>query len=432
MSRPRLPARGRRGAGAVLALVALAGCSTLLAARDAQRRADRLAVLSGTVTTAAAPRGPLVVALLTPEGDGYDLVDHFVAAQPGPWLFAVEPGTYRLAAFEDVNRNGRYDDAPYGEPAEAQPFVLDAGARRTDIELVIGAADRPPAAAHVPLAALVARDPEHQHHRSLYVMSQLGTVLPLDDARFDRAVAQAAMWDFYDFLVQERAGIYFLAPYDDDRLPVLFVHGMAGTPRDFTTLIAALDGTCVQPWVAYYPTGSSLEHIVGWLDQLVTRLEVGYGVERVVVVAHSMGGLVARGLVLEHQRRGSDTIAGLVTIASPFGGLTMAGEGVAHSPVVVRSWYGLAPGNPFLEGLFYADAARTRRHALDDGTPYHLLFAYHGSDASDGVVPLASQLRPEAQDDAASVRGYHATHRSILADPAVAARLRELLVVRCE
>src|SRR6267142_1917930 len=93
--------------------VALAGCATLLAVKGQQERADRICIISGTVGTAYESRGTLVVGLLArnPSGE-LVLVDHFAADRPGPFVFAGEAGTYWLAAFEDANRDARYDDEP--------------------------------------------------------------------------------------------------------------------------------------------------------------------------------------------------------------------------------------------------------------------------------------------------------------------------------
>src|SRR5258705_7408086 len=88
--------------------IALAGCATLLAVKGQQERADRTCIVSGTVGTAYESRGPIVVGLLarTPSGD-FVLVDHFAADRPGPWVFAVEAGTYWLAAVEGADRGAR-------------------------------------------------------------------------------------------------------------------------------------------------------------------------------------------------------------------------------------------------------------------------------------------------------------------------------------
>ena len=37
--------------------------------------------------------------------------------------------------------------------------------------------------------------------------------------------------------------------------------------------------------------------------------------------------------------------------------MASAGKGVEASPIVVRSWYGLAPASEYLDGLFYEDPA---------------------------------------------------------------------------
>jgi len=204
---------------------------------------------------------------------------------------------------------------------------------------------------------------------------------------------------------------------------------MAGTPLDFAPLIDALDHTRFQPWVFYYPSGARLESLSALLTQLFVRLRVQYGFKRAAVVAHSMGGLVAREFLLQdYETNAADVVRTFVTISSPLGGMASAGKGVESSPIVVRSWYGLAPGNMYLDGLFYEDpAAKTRRRRLPAAMSYHLLFGFRGSGSNDGIVALSSQLRPEAQEEARSERGFDETHTSILQSSAVAARLNQIL-----
>jgi hypothetical protein len=62
---------------------------------------------------------------------------------------------------------------------------------------------------------------------------------------------------------------------------------------------------------------------------------------------------------------------------------------------------------------------------------YYLVFTYQRNSLSpgasgDGVVTLASQLRPEAQDEAARIFGFDEDHASVLSSPQVAATLNEL------
>lgn len=418
----------RRSVTALVVVLSLCGCSTIFAVKDEQKRADALCVLGGTVSVDRPASGPLVVALFTRGEDEFVLVDHFVTTRPGAWVFVVDPGTYWIAAFEDRNRDGAYDDEPFYRPDPDKPLVVRAGGRVDDLDIVIPERGRALRSGRFVLSDLLARAADEQQRVSLGALSATGKVTTLADPRFAREMAAKGMWQYYDFLLHTQPGIYFLEDYDPKRVPVLFVHGIGGTPLEFETLIAALDRKRFQPWVLYYPSGARLEGIVGWADQLLTRLEVEYRIRRAAVVAHSMGGLVARGLVLaHHETSAADPIRMLVTISSPLGGMPSAGAGVERSPIVVRSWYGLAPGSPWLEGLYYRDAtSRTQRRRLPEQVAYHMLFGFRG-DSGDGVVPIASQLRAEAQEEALTVRGYDSTHVGILVNPAAAARVSQLL-----
>ncbi len=423
-----------RSAAVVAMLVAmtgvLGGCSTLLAVRGQQERADRNVIISGTVTTAYEPRGPLVVGLVARDASGYVLVDHFVAEKPGRWVFAAAPGTYWLVAFEDVNRDGRYDDEPALRGDPEKPVVLESGQRRLDIALRIPREGRL-ARGPFSLRELEARSPGEQQRQSVFALSVAGDVTSLDDERFDQAVATEGMWQYYDFLLTARAGIYFLEPYDAKKIPVLFVHGIGGTPRDFRLLIDSLDRKRFQPWVFYYPSGARLDAIAAVLTQLFVRLRQQYGFERAAVIAHSMGGLVTREFVLQdYESNATEVVRTYITISSPLGGMPMAGKGVERSPVVIRSWYGLAPGSAYLNSLFFKDAAHDVRRRLPAHVAYHMLFGFGGggpSGSGDGVVPMSSQLRPEAQEEARSERGFDESHAGILQSPAVAASVNAIL-----
>lgn len=393
---------------------------------------DGTAVLGGTVRTDGwKARGPLIVGVAAKGPRGFRLVDHFVAERGGAWIVALEPGTYWVAAFEDTNRNGHYDDEPAFAPAESDPIVVGRGQHRLDLDLVIRADGRFRQKSFS-IEDVEVRGRTEQETYSLFALSRAGEVVSLDDPRFADEVASAGMWRPYDFLLQAHPGIYFLEPYDAARIPVLVVHGIGGSPANFRALVESLDRRRFQAWFAYYPSGGRLDGVGLWISQMLSRLRSKHQFERMAVVAHSMGGLVARELVLrDFEIAGSDSIRAFVTIASPLGGMESAGKGVERSPIVIRSWYGLAPGSEFLDGLFYEGASSHRkRRTLPAHVAYHLLFAYRGgagSVAGDGVVALSSQLRAEAQQEARSIRGFDETHTSILDAPAVASRLAEIL-----
>ena len=242
------------------------------------------------------------------------------------------------------------------------------------------------------------------------------------------------MWAPFDFVFNVRPGVYFLQAYDPTKIPVLFVHGIQGTPLSFRFLIEHLDADTFQPWVAYYPSGASLSLCAEYLSQMMDKLRLQYGMKRLVVVAHSMGGLVARGFILRYLEAAPQSAIPLyVTIATPWGGHKSAARGVRYAPAVVRSWYDMAPDSRYLRDIFYQDPDTVqRRRTFPRSLAHHLLFAFNRHSASfgasdDQVVTVASQLRAEAQREAYRLYGFDLTHTSILEAPEVAHLLNEIL-----
>jgi len=411
--------------------MAATGCSTLLAVREQQDLASQLAVVSGTVGVDHAAKGPLIVAIVARGEKDFYVVDHFVTEQPGPFVFAVAAGRYWLAALEDANRDGRYEGEPGLRPEPDAFLDLAPGQHVDGITLTIPQDGRLRRESFA-FSDFFVRNAEDQPAVSLFALSVAGQIASLDDARFDESVADAGMWRFYDFFLRSQPGIYFLHEYDPDKIPVVFVHGMRGSPRAFRPLIDSLDKTRFQPWFYYYPSGASLNVISGLFAQLFLRLQLQYGFDRFAVVAHSMGGLVSRAFLFDYYGgEARDVESVFITISSPLGGMVSAGEGVERSPVVINSWRGLAPGSAFLDGLYYRDpTTKEEPRVLPSRVAYHMMFGYRGggrSGSSDGTVPLTSQLRPEAQQEALSLRGFDETHTGILRSAAVARHMNEIL-----
>lgn len=429
-----MPSAGRwwRIAVALLVGAIAAGC-VFRTVREQQAKGATIGTIAGTVACERPGTHPLVVVLVRRDAGETRIVDHFVLEKPGRWAFRATAGDYALAAFEDVDGDLHYDPGePALYPSADDFFALAEGERRTDVALRVPKDDRTPTGARVDIEALQARAPVGQLGVTLGAMTVAGEVASLDDPRFDRANGTKGLWSPVDFVVDVRPGIYFAAPYDAHKTPVLFVHGATGTPRDFAPLVARLDTTRLQPWFFYYPSGARLEDVAATLAGLVTRLRVRYRLTELYVVAHSMGGLVARAFVLEHARDGGDYVTRLVTLATPWGGNEMAKRGVERAPAVVHSWRALATGSEFLHDLFYEDAGGSTRRHLPPHVRFALLFAFNRKQrqwgpSDDGVIPLASQLLLEAQDDAALVRGLDATHAGILDDPQAARTIDEFL-----
>jgi pimeloyl-ACP methyl ester carboxylesterase len=256
-----------------------------------------------------------------------------------------------------------------------------------------------------------------------------GEVTTLSDPRFAAANVRAGMRAPYDFILNVRPGVYFLEKYDPSRIPILFVHGIDGSPDNFKYLIERLNRQRFQAWVYYYPSGARLGLIADHLAHAVSQVELRYRMPALIVVAHSMGGLVARGFLLQRQSDGLH-IPLFISLSTPWGGNSAAQIGLDLSPTVVRSWHDIAPASDFLQSLFYTQSAV--RRSLPAVTQHQLLFSFKKGSSSfgksgDQVVTVASELRAEAQDEAAGVYGFDETHMGILEDPQVSVRVNKLL-----
>lgn len=427
-------------AALAFALLLLNGC-IFKEVKEQQKKLDAHCTLQGQVRTEKPGKNPLVVVLVRlPGGRGdarihWELSDHYVLEGAGRWIFRAAPGTYALAAFEDRNANLVYEP---GEPALAvtpeQTITCAAATPVENLDLVIPANGRAPVDGPINIVHLQVRSIQDQLSISLGAVTAVGEVVSLDDPRFSAEHASQGLWRPFDFLFEARPGVYFLEPYNSKKTPVLFVHGINGTPANFRTLIGNLDRSRFQPWVYYYPSGAHLGAVADHLDQTVKRLQLQHGFKRLLLVGYSMGGLVSRGFLLRNQTetRRAD-IPLFVSISSPWGGVPSAAEGVKHAPSVVRVWYDMAPGSAYLRELFYSDPDRTTRHrSLPPGTTHHLLFGFERNSRSfgesdDSTVSVASQLYGPAQQDAARLYGFNATHVGILETSEVSQLVNRLL-----
>ena len=98
----------------------------------------------------------------------------------------------------------------------------------------------------------------------------------------------------------DKTGLYFLQPYDPDRIPLVFVHGLFSTPFDWAQTINGLQADPeirkhYQFWVFGYPTGNPILYSAFRLREELAKVDKLYPNHRpYVVVGHSMGGMLTR------------------------------------------------------------------------------------------------------------------------------------------
>src|SRR5262249_43605628 len=103
-----------------------------------------------------------------------------------------------------------------------------------------------------------------------------------------------------------KAGLHTLEPYQPGRIPVVLVHGLLGTPITWAPLVNDLQADPVlrrrfQLWVYFYPTGNpyllTAADLRGELAKMRKTLDPegkDPALDDMVLVGHSMGGLVSR------------------------------------------------------------------------------------------------------------------------------------------
>ncbi|MFT7643665.1 MAG: hypothetical protein ACI9G1_005431, partial [Pirellulaceae bacterium] len=105
---------------------------------------------------------------------------------------------------------------------------------------------------------------------------------------------------------EKHQGIYMLEAYDPHKIPVLFVHGLWSSPKTWTQMYNDLRSlpeirNNFQFWTYLYPTGEpywvSGTQLRDDLAQLRSHIDPqgrSKGLDQMVLVGHSMGGLVSR------------------------------------------------------------------------------------------------------------------------------------------
>src|SRR5205809_2320538 len=99
-------------------------------------------------------------------------------------------------------------------------------------------------------------------------------------------------------------GLYFLQPYDPDRIPLVFVHGLFSTPFDWVKTINGLQADPeirkhYQFWIFAYPTGNPILYSALRLREELAKVDQVYPNHKpYVVVGHSMGGMLTHDQVI--------------------------------------------------------------------------------------------------------------------------------------
>ncbi len=149
----------------------------------------------------------------------------------------------------------------------------------------------------------------------------------------------------------EETALYFLTPYDPEKIPLVLIHGLVSSPDAFRNVINELSPEPwfrekYQIWLYNYPTGSpwfysSMRFRQVMRDACDFARSQGHdrNLNRMVLVGHSMGGLVARSSITDPGMVFHDAV-----FAKPVNQLTLSEperlliqEGLLYTPLAEPS-----------------------------------------------------------------------------------------------
>ncbi|MCC7683225.1 triacylglycerol lipase [Janthinobacterium sp. FW305-128] len=131
-----------------------------------------------------------------------------------------------------------------------------------------------------------------------------------------RATLRSSSWDML------RPRLHAADNVAGQDLPVLLVHGYVCNRGYWTQLSRQLARAGIaHDGVDLEPIGADIEDFVPQVEQAIEALCARTGSDRVIIVAHSMGGLVARAWL---RRYGAARVARILTIGTPHHGTALA------------------------------------------------------------------------------------------------------------
>jgi len=136
------------------------------------------------------------------------------------------------------------------------------------------------------------------------------------------------------------------------QVPVLLLHGYGCNSGYWAHLTLLLDAARIShAGVDLEPVAGSIDGYVPLVEQAVQNLRAQTGAHTIAIVAHSMGGLVARAWMRAH---GTARVARVITLGTPHHGTALACFGLGQNAFQMR------PGSPWLRALAEGEDAATR------------------------------------------------------------------------
>jgi pimeloyl-ACP methyl ester carboxylesterase len=360
------------------------------------------AVIIGTVSC---PRDRAVLVMAwNAARDGEGPVEHVFLNRPGRFMLYVPEGRFRVYAITDVDEDGFFtDDEICAVGGGDDGITVRAG------DVAAGLVITGPAPKVRPPRKIAVRD-----DGSVPRQRSNGEIIKLYDEKFCQKNASVGWWKPTLFMKAFGANIYLTEPYDPKKIPVLFVHGAEGSPRNWAYFHFRLNGVRYQPWYFYYPSGIRLSLAARILYESLLDLRKKYGFTKICITAHSMGGLIARYLLCYHDlmRHGIE-VKLFATLAAPWSGFESADLALQLPSKKLPSWIDVSTHSGFIQQALEGHLPPTVSH--------HLFYG------KDDTVSKGRALDERVYAEAKGKHGFDVDHDTILSDRAVFVRYHEIL-----
>jgi pimeloyl-ACP methyl ester carboxylesterase len=384
---------------------------------------DKCITVYGVVKSLLLHNTPCAIVAFSFESGKQEIVDYHIIKSEGYYSLFLPEGQYYLYSFTDFNNNDTFETDECTGMYNNELVLSDS----CNFSGIVGSIDflvsSRPFKAHLKQFKLPL-SPNYTDIDAAPFPS--GTFRSLDDPIFSREVSMKGVFSPSDFIKIAPMYFYAIQKWNEKKTPIIFVHGYSGSPQEFRFIIEHIDTTKFQPWFFYYPSGQKLDKTGNLFYEIfLSGNIIKLRRKRLVIFAHSMGGLIARYALNKYSSLSRpDEQIDYISAGAPYGGTVEAEQGIKKMPVVIPSWLDLTTHSPFIEKL---DST-----PLSPNIRFFLFFSYKNngpviSQNSDGTIPLISQLHLPAQKTALQVTGFNATHEGILLCPEMIEYLNDIL-----
>ncbi len=383
---------------------------------------DKCHTIYGRIKSVGCNRRNLAVAALSYKFGKVEIVTTNFLCGEGVYSLVLPNGEYQIFVFTDFDQNGLFSSHECTGVFNKGKFI----SLTDSLPVIIGGFDifqfRP---------FTIERNIKIQLPASFYCSTSKyypsGSIRSLNDPIFSEAFAQKGIYSPSEFLSASPTYFYATRERNEKRIPIIFVHGYGGTPRRFSYIQSTLDSTKYDFWYFYYPSGQNISTSGSALYEIFLSGKLNSRKNKeMIIIAHSMGGLVARYALNKLGKQESrDLKIKFISLCSPYGGSDEARNGLTQAPIIISSWRDIASRSDFLKEMF--------KSPLHKSIFFALFFAFkdqsliRGAETSDGVIILRSQLYQLAQRDASIIRGFDESHESILMSRQAAEEIRLVL-----